>query len=53
MKHYAYLLHDQCVVAEGGQIADLGAFVSWLSALMAKSLHIHPEYNPGETEDKS
>lgn len=53
LKDYAFLLHDQCVVAEGGQISDPGAFASRLSALMAKSLHSHPEDNPGETEDKS
>ncbi|NLK18372.1 MAG: molecular chaperone HtpG [Synergistaceae bacterium] len=35
LKDYAFLLHDQCVVAEGGQIADPAAFAGRLSSLMA------------------
>ena len=38
MKDYAFLLHDQCVLAEGGQIADPALFAGRLSSLLAESM---------------
>jgi len=38
MKDYAFLLHDQCVLAEGGQLADPALFAGRLSSLLAESM---------------
>ncbi len=38
LKEYAFLLHDQCVLAEGGQIADPASFAGRLSALLAENM---------------
>lgn len=38
LRNYALLLHDQCVVAEGGQVSDPAAFAERLSALMTRSM---------------
>ena len=38
VKDYAFLLHDQCVIAEGGQITDPALFAGRLSALLAENM---------------
>lgn len=38
LKDYAFLLHDQCILAEGGQVPDPAAFGRRLSALMARPM---------------
>ncbi|MDK2959591.1 molecular chaperone HtpG [Aminivibrio sp.] len=38
VREYAFLLHDQCVLAEGGQIADPARFAGRLSALLVENL---------------
>ena len=38
VKEYAFLLHDQCVLAEGGQIADPARFAGRLSVLLSENM---------------
>jgi molecular chaperone HtpG len=38
VKEYAFLLHDQCVLAEGGQIADPALFAGRLSSLLSENM---------------
>lgn len=38
LKEYAFLLYDQCVLAEGGQLDDPGAFARRVSRLMDRDL---------------
>jgi molecular chaperone HtpG len=38
LKEYAFLLYDQCVLAEGGQLDDPGTFARRVSRLMDRSL---------------
>ncbi len=52
VKEYAFLLHDQCVLAEGGQIADPALFAGRLSSLLSENMDaaggIFPPAGEGE-----